>query len=217
MIRIEINFLPAFLISFRIRSTIDTGVSCEANPIINANSSNKILTVYGLPIVMLDVFTKVRVNNDSALICESYREFLKYYVIYFTSQANGFNKFTDYSISVDKKSALARERLTGKAYRRWLTRFTMDECGRISPFISNKLYAELKAIDNEGTFAAIVKEVCGVRMAMKEDKSKENKSDAGRTTDKADDALDLTDTNGKHVALSDFKGKVVYIDFWASW
>lgn len=30
-------------------------------------------------------------------------------------------------------------------------------------------------------------------------------------------AFSLTDTKGKTVQLSDFKGKVVYIDFWASW
>lgn len=30
-------------------------------------------------------------------------------------------------------------------------------------------------------------------------------------------AFSLTDTKGRTVSLSDFKGKVVYIDFWASW
>src|SRR5205823_3715438 len=77
-----------------------------AYPIINANS-NTGLTVKSLPTVMLEDLTKVQPGNDAALICESYREFLKYYVIYFTSQANGFNKFTDMSVSADKKFALA--------------------------------------------------------------------------------------------------------------
>ena len=30
-------------------------------------------------------------------------------------------------------------------------------------------------------------------------------------------AFTLSDVNGKQVSLSDFKGKVIYIDFWATW
>ncbi|MEV4884393.1 TlpA family protein disulfide reductase [Chitinophaga ginsengisegetis] len=56
------------------------------------------------------------------------------------------------------------------------------------------------------------------------------KSDAGRTALKSlysrlaavrvgqvPPAFTLKDLNGKDVSLADFKGKVVYIDFWASW
>ncbi|MCX6290716.1 MAG: TlpA disulfide reductase family protein [Bacteroidetes bacterium] len=189
-------------------------------PIINANS-NKGLTVNALPTVMLDVFTKVRLNNDSALVCEPYREFLKYYVIYFTSQANGFNKFNDFSVSADKKFTLAKDRLKEEAYKFWLAKFTMDECGRLSPFTTKKLYAALKEIDTEGKYTPVINEVCGERMSMKEEKKKEEKTNtpAGTVAPAVGngDELDLTDVNGKHVSLKDFKGKVVYVDFWASW
>jgi thiol-disulfide isomerase/thioredoxin len=190
-----------------------------AYPIINANS-NKGLTVNGLPTVMLDGFTKVQVNKDTALICESFREFLKYYVIYFTSQANGFNKFTDYTVSADKKLALAKERLKGEVYKFWLTKFTIDECGRLSPFITKKLFSTLKEVDKEGTYCAVVTETCAARMAMKDDKKTESQGSSNETTalkNVSNDELDLTDVNGKHVSLGDFKGKVVYVDFWASW
>lgn len=190
-----------------------------AYPIINANS-NKGLTVNGLPTVMLDVFTKVQVNKDSALTCEPYREFLKYYVIYFTSQANGFNKFKDFNTSADRKLTLSKERLKGDAYKFWLAKFTVDECGRLSPFMTKKLFSSLKEVDKDGNYSAIVNEVCGARMAMKEDKNNEsivNSNETAAVKNVSADDLDLTDVNGKHVSLSDFKGKVVYIDFWASW
>ena len=188
-----------------------------AYPIINANS-NKGLIVNGLPTIMLDGLIKVQLNNDSALNSESYREFLKYYVIYFTSQANGFNKFNDFSISADKKLSLARERLKGEALKFWLTKFTLDECGRIGPFLIKKLYSLLLEIDKEIKYTPFVKEFCGDQMAMKEEKKKEEKiAGTNGTATTGNDELDLTDVNGKHVSLSDFKGKVVYIDFWASW
>ncbi len=183
-------------------------------PIINANS-NKGLTVNALPAVMTEDMSKLQVNNDAALACESYREFLRYYVIYFASQANGFNKFSDLSVSADRKSALAKDRLKGDAYKFWLTSFTTEECGRLSPFMTKKLFTELKDVDKEGNYVAIVNEVCGEKMSMKDEKKKDEPSTS--TAKASDDELDMIDANGKHVSLTDLKGKVVYIDFWASW
>jgi thiol-disulfide isomerase/thioredoxin len=57
-------------------------------------------------------------------------------------------------------------------------------------------------------------------MAMKEEKKKDVPAASNeiiQLKNVSKDELDLTDVNGKHVSLSDFKGKVVYVDFWASW
>ncbi|MBK5285023.1 MAG: TlpA family protein disulfide reductase [Bacteroidia bacterium] len=186
-------------------------------PIINANS-NKGMIVNALPRVMLDGFDKIKVSNETALNCESYREFLKYYVIYFTSEKNGFKKFTDLSLSAERKSSLAKERLSGSPYKFWLAGFLMDECSRLSPFMVKKLFNELKTVDKANNYTVIVNEICGEKMAMKEEKIKNEKtSGTNDALNNTKDELDLTDVNGKHVALSNFKGKVVYIDFWASW
>ncbi len=187
-------------------------------PIINGNNNKSILTVTELPAVMLDNFSGVKVSNDAALIIESYRDFLKYYVTYFTSKSNGFKKFTDYSISADKKFAFAKEKLKDKSFKFWLAKYMIDECSRLSPFMTKKLYAALKEIDKEWDYTSAVNEVCGEKMAQKEDKKSDGSSSAsGQNKASSGNELDLTDVNGKHVSLSDFKGKVVYIDFWASW
>ena len=187
-------------------------------PIINANSDAKQLTVNALPAVMLDDFDKTKVNNDAAMNCESYRKLLKYYVTYFTSEKNGFKKFTDFSVSAEKKDAIAKELLHSTSYKFWLAQFLIDECGRLSPFMTKKLFSELKEADKENNYTTIVNEVCGEKMAMKEEKKLQLKfKDESVASNTSTDELDLTDINGRHVSLSDFKGKVVYIDFWASW
>jgi thiol-disulfide isomerase/thioredoxin len=47
------------------------------------------------------------------------------------------------------------------------------------------------------------------------------KERASRSSNKGSEnkhpSFTLTDENGKQVSLSDFKGKFVYLDFWASW
>lgn len=185
-----------------------------AYPIINANSDSKIMTVNQVPAIMFDEFEKVKLNNNDAINSASYRLFLKYYVIYFTSQKNGFNKFTDFTVSADRKLTLAKEKLNGAAFNFWLAEFLSEECQRLSPYSIRKLITELTSVDKEGIYTAGVNEVCGERMAMKEMKEKKKED---KPSERKKDELDLTDLNGKHVSLSDFDGKVVYIDFWASW
>ncbi len=185
-------------------------------PIARANSSTSILTVDPIPEVMLEGLNKVKVNDEDALLADTYRNFLKNYCIYFTSKANGFKKFTDYTISADKKVAMAKAKFEGPIYTYWLARFIADECGRLAQFMVKKLQTELKDLDPRDFYFTSVKEYCDALPAIdnaKVDASK-GKNDASAGNSKE---LDLVDVNGKSVELSDFKGKVVYIDFWASW
>ena len=183
-------------------------------PIARANSSTTILTVDPLPELMLEGMQNLKVNNEEALVAESYRNFLKNYCIYYTSKANGYKKFTDYSISADKKVAMARAKYEGPIYTYWLARFIADECGRLAPFMVKKMQNDLKEIDLKSVYFPIVKEYCDALPLVENVKQGATKAStpAGNTKE-----LDLVDVNGKSVKLSDFKGKVVYIDFWASW
>jgi thiol-disulfide isomerase/thioredoxin len=184
-------------------------------PIARANSSTSILTVEPLPEIMLDGLQDLSLNDERALISDTYRNFLKYYNIYFTSKANSFKKFTDYSTSADKKMAMAKDKFDTAIYTYWLARFTADECGRLAPFMVKKMLSELKELDKASVFYPVVTEYCESLPVTLADGP-----DAGDKKEKAKTAsaeLDLKDVNGKSVQLSDFKGKVVYIDFWASW
>jgi thiol-disulfide isomerase/thioredoxin len=184
-------------------------------PIHRANQDSKILEVTPLPDLMLENLQTVKASNQRALVNDSYREFLKYYVIYFTSKKNAFKKFTDYAISADRKTAVAKETLDEGVFTYWLARFTLDECEHLSPYTIKKQLGMLKEVDKEKVYASVVNEVCNPFISKNTATSATAKGSSNPSQE--DEGLDLTDLNGKKVSLTDFKGKVVYIDFWASW
>jgi thiol-disulfide isomerase/thioredoxin len=186
-------------------------------PIVNANSSQQIMKVTPLPGLMLADFDKVKFLNPGALINDSYQSFLKYYIIYETSKANGFNKFTDMSVSADRKTAVAKEKLSGEVLTFWLAKFLTDECERISPYMSNKIFNELKVFDKSKVYQEVVLEICGAKLKENPKKGDPSKNQTAKMDEPKTDKLDLTTVDGKPFSMSSLKGKVVYIDFWASW
>ena len=99
------SFSPAFIAYVNSIIKYNYFYQLQAYPIINANV-NKGLVVTPLPALLLENVIPALANNDDALNCEQYRNFLYYYIVYNTSKANGFNKFTDNSISMEKKMAV---------------------------------------------------------------------------------------------------------------
>jgi thiol-disulfide isomerase/thioredoxin len=189
-----------------------------AHPIINANSNRQTMTVNPLPGPMLEDLSKVKLNDESALLNDFYREFIKYYVIYQTSKANGFEKFRDPSTSADRKTQVARAQLSQPVYLSWLSRYLVEECGNLSPFMAKKLLKELEVTDTEGRYYSTVKKSCDeARLLAAKNAPAQDPAAAPAKGPSNDDKISFTDLDGRQVSLDDFKGKAVYIDFWASW
>jgi thiol-disulfide isomerase/thioredoxin len=184
-----------------------------AFPIVNANRDQKILTVVPIPQVMLESFDASKVDNNEALPSNSYRDFVKYYIIYSSSKANGFNKFTDGGTSAERKSAVAKEKLSGNVYVYWLSRYIIDECGKIGGMMAKKLLATLKEADGSKASYQIADANCNPKDITGQTASLQSTG----TPQNNDSEAGLMDLNFKPTSLSKLKGKVVYIDFWASW
>lgn len=180
-------------------------------PIVNANKSKAILTVKPLPAAMMDVFEKTNLSDDAAMISESYRSFLTYYITYFTSEKNGFNKFTDFTVSAEKKYVVATDKLKGEALLYYLCNFLCEMGEKTDPETVKRIYEEIKKADKIGDYSAILKEKLGKWMNTKVPKKVEMKQDAPTT------GFTALGFDGKEISISGFKGKVVYVDFWASW
>ena len=182
-------------------------------PIIRGNADRSVMTVAALPAVMIENVDDKIENNEDAIICETYRTFLTYYIFYKTSEDNKFNKFKDVSVSMDRKCTTAQDHLKGKPFVYFLTKFMYDNCQNALPSMDKKWFAVLTGADKSNVYTAIAKSKCSEKMNQKDPVSV--RTDA--IIPASDYTFKMHDLSGKFVSLSQFKGKVVYIDFWASW
>ncbi len=193
--KIKYNYLN-FLLSF---------------PIVNANKSTAILSVNPLPAIILDVLDKKNVSDNGAMICESYRNFLTFFVTYFASELNEFKKFKEYTISTEKKYVIARDFLKEQAFLYYLTKFLLENGEKTNPETVKRIYLEMVKEDKTGEYTGFVNEKLGAWMKTKLPKTVEGKLDIGSPE------FTMQGFNKKELSLADYRGKVIYVDFWASW
>ena len=185
-------------------------------PIIQANQSQQILAVKALPAVMLKGIDST-LANDHALLCETYRDFLFYDVVYFTSQANGFEKFKDQSISMERKISMASQNFSGKSLVWYLAWFLNSDIDKVSQYTARHVYTVLTADEKNGTYTHLLRNKVDKRLAVKDAPVAPVKAnDASASTSKSGYPA-LQDIDGKSFTFDDLKGKVVYVDYWASW
>ena len=206
------SFSPAFIAYVNSIIKYNYFYQLQAYPIINAND-NKGLVVTPLPALLLENVIPALANNDDALNCEQYRNFLYYYIVYNTSKANGFNKFTDNSISMEKKMAVTNQTINGKANVYFIATYLNENVANVSPYTAKHVYDMLSFNENKGEYTKLLKQKCEKRINTKEVATK--KPDVAESS--ATSAIKILGTDGKYFTFDDLKGKVVYVDFWASW
>jgi thiol-disulfide isomerase/thioredoxin len=164
-----------------------------------------------LPKLMLDVLDKKNVSDEEAMVSESYRNFITSFVTYFGSELNRFNKFKDFTTSAEKKYVIASGHFKGQPLLYYLTKFLLENGEKINPETVKRIYLEIEKEDQTAEYIGNVKEKLGKWMKTKLPKNAELKSDIAAT------GFKLQGFDGKEISFDDFKGKVIYVDFWASW
>ncbi|GAB3337587.1 hypothetical protein GCM10027299_48840 [Larkinella ripae] len=185
-------------------------------PIVRTNAQASQQTVPSLPTVMLDGFDETKVNDETAMVAEPYRNFLFYYVTYFNSKARNFAKYSpaDGHRMLPEKAGFARQHLSGRPYQYALTRLLLENCENAVPSSVREVFATLTATPNSASYADLVRAKCGEVMAKKDEPKPEV---AVKKKPANPNGFSFQDQNGESVTLEDYKGKVVYLDIWASW
>jgi thiol-disulfide isomerase/thioredoxin len=209
------TFSPAFASYMKAQIQYNYERWLVAYPILHANADAKELTVKPLPRTIEKGLNQTGIKEVANFPSASYREFTYYFITYMVSKDNGFKKFTDFNIALNKKQPFAAKNLSGQALNWYNTRITTEMLSGLAPGSVDRM----KDLVKKGTMGDVYgkyldKQIAKVN-AEKAAQAKKGDTDKALAGEKY--PVKLTDLDGKVVKLSDFKGKVVYIDFWASW
>ncbi len=183
-----------------------------AHPVFRSDAG--VLNIKGIPSVFYENF-KASDLTGGPMISREYRQLLRFYSAYATAEQNGFKTFelADYLKSLfqvcDEELGLEGERL-GFA----VTNLLLRNGENLPPAAIRSGYNQLVNSRDAPEYSALVDAELGERMNMKEEVSKEKKT---KVKAKVKHDVAFIDANGKSVGLEEFAGKVVYVDFWASW
>lgn len=173
----------------------------------------KKLVIRELPRVMTDEMSAATFQDVAALPLPQYRTYIDRVMVYFAADSNKFKEFPEVSAQMYRLEKVSRSLLAEPLYQYYLANLLVTQCERATPEMATKLFGRLTFSDKSGKYVETVRAACGEHMAKKTEEEEVKKEKPA----KDDGNYTLIDMNGKKTRLSDFTGKVVYVDFWASW
>jgi thiol-disulfide isomerase/thioredoxin len=158
------------------------------------------------PALPEDYYDFLKADNlfdDSAIKIKEYRDFLDGYVSYGVSEVLSEIKEEDKVSFYKLQFDYAKENLTGETRNLMLAKSAYFSFGIDSFEQSEALYKEFSEIATPGVYKDVVDNIYNKKLSLMP----------------GNPAPDFTinDIDGNPIKMSDFKGKVVYLDFWASW
>lgn len=167
-----------------------------------------------IPKVLIEGLTWERMNRADELDSEYFRELLLSFVEYKALAGYDFMKFPDRAAAVQEAFNIARANLKGLPLQFYLTRTMLDQAANVQPSLLRQMRDFLTETENADVFAKLVSDSLKERLLAKDD---EVAVVLNEVSDHTEIDVEVMAEDGKTFKLSDLRGKVVYLDIWASW
>jgi thiol-disulfide isomerase/thioredoxin len=167
-----------------------------------------------IPKVLIEGLNWERMNRATELDSEFFRELLLSFVDYKALEGYDFMKFADRSSAVQEGFNLARENLKDETLQFFLIKTMLGDAQTVQPSLLRQMRESLRSTPNSEVFVKMVEDSLKERL---EGKDTEVVTALKHQVDHDQVDIEVVGLNGKTFKLSDLKGKVVYLDIWASW
>jgi thiol-disulfide isomerase/thioredoxin len=181
-----------------------------AYPILRGNRDQKLKTVSALPKVMTKNFPLSELKKEENIHSAHYRKLLYYYVSYLNSEQRAYQKYSDPLQAVVDKSEFAIKNLSKNGKDYIIAQLLQTNQRQLKV---NTVQYLLSQIDHEQVRAHF-KGAYLDTVAAVEARAKDKEILAERAKTATDELKNL---EGKATGLEKYKGKVLYVDIWASW
>jgi thiol-disulfide isomerase/thioredoxin len=189
-------------------------------PLQRASASHA-TTVKNLPEIMMEVIQPEFAAADASLNSFEFRSFLKHYTWYLIYAQNGFTQFVDASDALLKARAYSYSNHSEVTKAWFHTQALLDNGNHANVATLKLLYKDIAQGNAKSQEAQLVMRHCGEHMddkPMTANKGDDEiTSNGGTRKGGTEGAFHMETAEGKPVSFDDFKGKVIYVDFWASW
>lgn len=183
-----------------------------AYPVIRGNADQKSKRLTSVPDVVTAGFNKEMLTTKDALKSKALRNLILNWVTYENSRNNNFEKYTNLLLGVNDKVEFALEHLDGLVADYALDQILKSHQGYLSNSLAQNIISQINSEEIRDAFTG---EFLDEVFAMNEKKDAEQKA-----KDTAKPSLydhEFVDLKGKKFTLEQYKGKIIYLDFWASW
>lgn len=178
-------------------------------------STSSIPKATEIPKVLIENLSWERMNRVEELDSEFFRELLLLFVEYKALEEFDFMKFADRHAAVQASFNTARENLKGGSLQYFIAKTMLDNAQNVQPSLLRQMRDHLRSTEEADVFVKLVEDSLAERLKAKDDEVEVAITDA--KTDHSMIDIEVQGQDGKTFKLSDLRGKVVYLDIWASW
>jgi thiol-disulfide isomerase/thioredoxin len=183
-----------------------------AYPIERGNNDQKLRRVISLPNVMVDGLKADMMRDKNLIHNKSYRNLLMYYITYKNSEEKDFVKYANQLQSVTDKADFAIKNFGGEILDYALAQVLINNKKYLGVRTTRNVARNIKNNEVRYVFESdFMKDIIANEAIAMAKKKEEDAANAKKS------AIQFTDMEGKAFDFSKYLGKVVYVDFWASW